>query len=248
MRPIKIVTQEIVDRIRRYKVIKIKQLIEELNCSAWTLFNKLKVCGYHTSYNFNGQYITLKEIPVFDENGIWKYRQARFSKWTNVEESISHIVNKSPKGLTPNEITEILQIRTHNQLLKCRKKGLVVSRRYGRNQVYFSADKSISKLQIEKRKKYLQNNIKGATSAIIPQESKSFDLDKVHFGFLAQLILGDALTAEDIYQVLDGMGKSFEQKDIKELIIRHNIDLKKTQFQLVFLTERRKDVRPATED
>lgn len=248
MRPIKIATQEIVDRIRGYKVVKIKQLIEELNCSVWTLFNKLKVYEYHTSYNFNGQYITLKGIPVFDKNGTWKYGQARFSKWTNVEESISNIVNKSPTGLTPLEITEILQIRTHNQLLKCRKKGLVVSRRYGRNQVYFSSDKSISKLQIEKRKEHMQTQIKGDPKAIIPQESKSFDIDKVHFGFLAQLILGDTLTAEDIYLVLDGMGKSVEQKEIKELIIRHNLNLKKTQFQIVFQTERRKDARPVTEN
>ncbi len=199
--------------------------------------------GYHTSYNFNGQYITLKEIPVFDENGIWKYGQVRFSKWTNVEESISHIVNKSPKGLTPIEITEILQIRTHNQLLKCRKKGLVVSMQYGRNQVYFSPDKSISKLQIKKRKDAFRILL-NATQ----RKRNIFNIEKVHFGFLAQLILKDALTAEDIYNVLDNMGKSTERKEIKEIIIRHNIVQKKTRFQLVFLTERRKDVRLATKD
>ncbi len=229
MRPINIATQDIVDRIRMHKVIKIKQLIEELNCSAWTLFNKLKVYGYHTSYNFNGQYITLKEIPVFDENGIWKYGQVGFSKWTNVEESISHIVNKSPKGLTPIEITEILQIRTHNQLLKCRKKGLVVSMRYGRNQVYFSPDKSISKLQIKKRE-----NVFRILLNATQRKRSIFNIEKVHFGFLAQLILKDALTAEDIYNMLDSMGKSAERKEIKDIIIRHNIVQKKLIFSWCF--------------
>jgi hypothetical protein len=36
----------------------------------------------------------------------------------------------------------------------------------------------------------------------------SFDIEKVHFGYLAQLIMSDDLSAEDVYVMLDGMGES----------------------------------------
>lgn len=76
----------------------------------------------------------------------------------------------------------------------------------------------------------------------------SFDIELVHFGYLAQLILSDALTADDIYVMLDGMGKSVERKEIKEIVIRHKIDEKKTRLQLVFPRRKRNDAKSVTKD
>lgn len=76
----------------------------------------------------------------------------------------------------------------------------------------------------------------------------SFDIELVHFGYLAQLILSEALTADDIYTMLDGMGKSADRKEIREIVIRHNIDGKKTRLQLVFPRGKKNDVKSVTED
>ena len=63
---------------------------------------------------------------------------------------------------------------------------------------------------------------------------KSFSIEKVHFGYLAQLILNDALTAEDIFQMLDGMGENAEKKELRSISIRYNLDTKKTRLHLTY--------------
>ena len=214
MRPIKITQQEIVDSIRKFKVIKIKRLVEDLNCSNWTLFNKLKGL-YHTSYNFKGQYITLKDIPIFDENGIWEYRQVRFSKWENVEETIRHIVDRSPAGISAGEIAEILQIRTHNQLLKCRRKGLLVSVQYGRNQVYYSPDEKTRRHQIETRETMVRDSLKQKTPS-----------NKTIIDVLLVMLKHNETKPENLLDILTSMGKRKNKNDVIWVINEYGIKKK----------------------
>jgi len=86
-----------------------------------------------------------------------------------------------------------------------------------------------------KGKKIIQHHVRylGSDPDNLPPPS-SFDIEKVHFGYLAQLILSDALSAEDVYLMLEGMGKSVERGDIQSIILRHNLDRKKTRLRLVF--------------
>lgn len=98
-------------------------------------------------------------------------------------------------------------------------------------------------------KKVIQHHVRylGSDPNNLPEPS-SFNIEKVHFGYLAQLILSDTLSADDIYLMLDGMGKSVERKEIKEIVIRHNIDTKKTRLQLAFPRKRKNDAKSAIED
>ena len=73
-------------------------------------------------------------------------------------------------------------------------------------------------------------------------EPSSFVIEKLQFGYLAQLILSDSLSANDIYTMLDGMGKSNERKEIKQIIFRYKLEEKKTQLQLIFLKKRKMKV------
>jgi len=79
-------------------------------------------------------------------------------------------------------------------------------------------------------------------------EPSSFAIEKLHFGYLANLILSDSLTANDVYLMLDGMGKSVERKEIKEIILRHKLDGKKTYLQLIFPRKRKKKTVTTIED
>ncbi|HJH29258.1 MAG TPA: hypothetical protein C5S51_06135 [Methanosarcinaceae archaeon] len=83
-------------------------------------------------------------------------------------------------------------------------------------------------------KKVIQHHVRylGSDPNNLPEPS-SFNIEKDHFGYLAQLLLSDALSADDIYTMLNGMGKSVEHKEIKDIIIRHNLDTKKTRLHLV---------------
>jgi len=89
-------------------------------------------------------------------------------------------------------------------------------------------------------KKVIQHHVRylGSDPNNLPEPS-SFEIEKLHFGYLAQLILSDSLTVNDIYLMLDGMGKSVERKEIKEIILRYKLDGKKTHLQLIFPKKRK---------
>jgi len=92
-------------------------------------------------------------------------------------------------------------------------------------------------------KKVIQHHVRylGSDPTNLPEPS-SFKIEKLQFGFLAQLILSDSLSANDIYIMLDGMGKSIERKEIKQIIFRYKLDEKKTVLQLIFHIKRKKNV------
>jgi len=98
-------------------------------------------------------------------------------------------------------------------------------------------------------KKVIQHHVRylGSDPNNLPEPS-SFNIEKIHFGYLAQLILSDTVSADDIFLMLDGMGKSVERKEIKEIIIRHNLEEKKTRLHLVFPRKRKNDVQSVVED
>ncbi len=98
-------------------------------------------------------------------------------------------------------------------------------------------------------KKVIQHHVRylGSDPNNLPEPS-SFNIEKIHFGYLAQLILSDTVSSDDIYLMLDGMGKSIERKEIKEIILRHNLYEKKTRLHLVFPRKRKNDVQSVVED
>ena len=98
-------------------------------------------------------------------------------------------------------------------------------------------------------KKVIQHHVRylGSDPNNLPEPS-SFNIEKIHFGYLAQLILSDTLSADDIYLMLDGMGKSVERKEIKDILIRYKLNEKKTRLHLVFPRKRKNDVQSVVED
>ncbi len=97
--------------------------------------------------------------------------------------------------------------------------------------------------------KIIQHHVRylGSDPDNLPSPS-SFDIELVHFGYLAQLILNETLTADDIYNMLEGMGQSAERKEIKEIVIRHKINEKKTRLQLVVPRGKNNDAKSVTKD
>ena len=164
---------------------------------------------------FNGQYITLEEIPVFDDNGIWNYRQVRFSKWGNVEETIRHIVDRSSAGISAGESAETLGIRTHNQLLKCRRKEMLVSKRYGRNQVYYSADGKTQKHQMEKR----EASMRKLQSRMKPKPLSN----KAIIDVLLVMVKYHETKPEKIVSVLTSDGKKITEKNVRWVFEKYGI-------------------------
>jgi hypothetical protein len=61
----------------------------------------------------------------------------------------------------------------------------------------------------------------------------TFPIEKVHFGFLAQLILKDDLTPEDVFTMLKGMGLPTTKRELRSIVLRYDLKKKKLRIHLV---------------
>ena len=67
--------------LRSKKVVTLAELALHLHCSSRTVQRRLANWQAINSYNRNGAYYTLPDIPKFDAHGLWRYRQAFFSRF-----------------------------------------------------------------------------------------------------------------------------------------------------------------------
>lgn len=113
---------------RRRSVTDLATLSATLETSSrMSVFRRLSVLGYLSSYSHAGRYYTLRDIPEFDRDGLWQYQGVCFSRDGSLKATVARLVEQSDAGWTHQELQTRLQVRVHNTLL-----DLVVGRRIGR--------------------------------------------------------------------------------------------------------------------
>lgn len=123
MRPKKFTEKDIVELFYKQKILTKKQLTQSYGCSNMTAWRILSGHGYITSYNFNAKYYTLSDIPVFDKNGLWSYRNVRFSKYGSLTNTLVAVVFNSRCGLEKNELQQLLGVNVIPILSKLYHQG-----------------------------------------------------------------------------------------------------------------------------
>jgi hypothetical protein len=109
--------KHVLQEFRRQKIITIDQLVKLLACSVITARRRLKKWRTYTSINKNGRYYTLLQVPVFDENGLWRYQTVLFSKHGNLTKTIVELIRISQKGLSAVEIAGIVDLTPNSSFL-----------------------------------------------------------------------------------------------------------------------------------
>jgi len=137
--------------IKKEKIITLKMLVSILTCSSRTAQTKLKLWGAYTSYNQNGKYYTLPEIPHFDVHGIWRFNKVAFSKHGNLKNTIIHLVTSAPAGLTGKQLGELLGLSPQSFLHHFRNCPGICREKHDGVYVYFSEDTSAYKRQVQQR-------------------------------------------------------------------------------------------------
>jgi len=133
-------------------VLSKAMLLQEYGCSPMTLWRRLREVGYFTSYNCNAQYYTLSKIPRFDEHGLWSYRGIRFSKWGKLPHTIVGVIERSPEGMTAQELAELLHVRNPKPLLtQLMHKQQLWREALGRCFVYLAVEQSRHEQQFRRR-------------------------------------------------------------------------------------------------
>lgn len=143
--------------LRRWKALDIHRL--QRACagrSRRSLFRDLARVGYLSSYTHAGRYYTLKEIPVFDEHGLWFYQGIGFSRAGTLKATVTFLVNGAEAGHTHGELEDLLRVRVHNTLLLAVREGLIGRERIAGVYLYVSADEVRASQQVEKRREILQ--------------------------------------------------------------------------------------------
>jgi hypothetical protein len=139
--------------LRRKKVADMEELQEVLGGrSRRSLFRDLGRAGYLTSYTHVGRYYTLDGIPVFDDQGLWFYRDIGFSRAGTLKQTVAEQVEQTPDGWTHEELQGLLRVRVHNTLLGLVREGRIGRERVGRVYLYVSGNTERAAQQVAERR------------------------------------------------------------------------------------------------
>ncbi len=138
--------------IKRVSVADMATFLEVLGTrSRMTVFRRLKVLGYQTSFTHSGRFYTLVGVPVFDELGLWFHREVGFSAEGTLKDTVVAHVERAPDGRTHAELHHVLRVRMHNTLLALVNEGRIAREHFGNVSLYVSAYAPRASLQLAGR-------------------------------------------------------------------------------------------------
>ena len=90
-KPLKVVEK----LFRQHRVVGLNDLREAVGGSShMTIFRRLRELNYLSSYTHAGRYYTLYDIPRFNRNGLWHYKEIGFSRRGSLKNTVKYLVNK----------------------------------------------------------------------------------------------------------------------------------------------------------
>lgn len=199
------------------KVMTLKQLATISNCCERTVQRRLKDWGTYTSYNQNGRYYVLPDIPKFDQNGLWRHKGICFSKYGNLRQTVINLVTNSQTGLTAKEIEDIMGLSPNSLLSYFRNLQQLRREKIDGCFVYFLSDKAI----FIKQKQNRQKNSFHAKLMKIPSDAEAVVV-------LVERIKYPDLSIEQLSMRLSKKGYQTKAEVIRNFFISHGL-LKKTQ-------------------
>jgi hypothetical protein len=136
-------------RLKAVKVFTVVDLARWLSCSVVTARRRLKAWRARTSYNRNGRYYALPEVPRFDANGLWRCGGVFFSRHGNLRETVRALVAASPSGLSSREIGALLGVEARTFMAHFRTDQRLSRDQSGRGHVWFAGEAAIRSRQME---------------------------------------------------------------------------------------------------
>ena len=108
--------EKIKELVFQKKVLSLQSIIEKSGYSERSTQRYLKEFNCLTSYTHRGRFVTLSDIPSFNDYGIWFYRKIGFSKFGSSLDTIVAIINQSKHGFSREELESILKIGISKQI------------------------------------------------------------------------------------------------------------------------------------
>jgi hypothetical protein len=207
--------KQTIEDFRKRKVTTVPDLMSSMRCSAITVRRYLKQWRAITSYNKNGCYYVLPDIPRFNEYGLWQYKTIGFSKYGSLKRTIIHLVEDSLSGRDASEIAQLVGVDPHPILSRLIAKSSLQRRKVSGVFVYLSLNEERSTSQFQKR---LEMRM---------PESIGLPSDTVGVAILVELIKNPKLTSKTLSRHLQNRGMTAPSQTIDNFLVYHGI-LKKT--------------------
>ena len=196
------------------KIVTIQQLSDLLECSRRTAQRRLKEWQTYNSYNKYGKYFTLPNIPKFDRYGLWKYKGVFFSRYGNLENTITNLVRNSEMGLDASEIGKIVDLLPRSFMSHFQKVPGLIREKHENIFVYFSDEEDVYQRQKNKREEAAKEK-----ELQLPP-----DVDAI--SILVDRIKNPKSSIEDCARRLRRKGMSISPTAIGKLLDYHGIEKK----------------------
>jgi hypothetical protein len=190
------------------------EVADLLDASIHTARRRLKEWNALSSYNQNGRYYALPDVPEFDINGLWRSHGVFFSRHGNLKQTVVELVRISPGGLGGGELGSILGLDPRSFLSAFAKHPRLRREKAGGRFVYFSSDQSVYEQQRQRR---LALNATGRQPT--PAEAVTILVEKIKH---------PTLSYEDLSRKLRKQKMSVEPGMIENLFALHGLTEKKT--------------------
>src|SRR6476469_10543496 len=117
MRPLSFDPLALRKHLLRHKIATLPELKSALGTSAaLTVFRKLKLLDYLSSYTHRGRYYALRETARFDDTGLWSHDAVWFSRYGTLVSTIESFVNQAPGGWFADELADALHAEVQDPL------------------------------------------------------------------------------------------------------------------------------------
>jgi len=203
----------------KLKVFSIGELSSVLTCSIPNARLKIKQWRAYTSYNQNGKYYTLPQIPQFDQYGLWRYKDVGFSKYGNLKKTIIHMITVSPAGLSGRQLGDIIGLSSQSFLHHFRECPGIYREKHDGVFVYFSDVDDICGKQVHQR------------SSLICRSDIVTIADTEAILILVAIIQQHGIAAEDIAALSEIKKSGIKLSNIKGFMEYHGLLKKIPDFR-----------------
>jgi hypothetical protein len=190
------------------------EVAEFIRSSVHTARRRLKRWQAANSYNHNGRYYTLPEVPEFDGKGLWRWRGVFFSQYGNLKQTVIALVQRSPAGLDAGEMRTLLGLDPRSFLSAFAADPQLRREKTQGRFVYYSSDAAVYSGQRERR------SLRPATGQP-PTASESIAI-------LVEKIKHPGLSCEALQRRLRKQKVLVKTETIRNFFLRQGLTVKKT--------------------
>jgi hypothetical protein len=198
----------------RRKIMTLEEVAEFIRSSIHTARRRLKQWRATNSYNHNGRYYTLPDVPEFDGNGLWRWREVFFSQYGNLKQTVIALVQRSPAGLDVGEMRFLLGLDPRSFLSAFANDPQLRREKTQGRFVYYGADEAVYNRQWECR-----GMLKASGRQPTPSEAIAVLVEKIKHPNLSYEALSRRLRKQKVL---------LETETIQNFFLRLGLTVKKT--------------------